>query len=267
VEAVCNPLIATLYPEDKTQKLTLFHAWFPGGIVIGGLLSYLLSNIGFISSSGHGWQIKMALILVPAVVYTFMIYGQKFPQTERVTAGISFSGMFVEAVRRPLFILIFVMMWLTAATELGPGAWIANIYKSIMGEAATAGILLLVWGNGLMYILRQFFSKTAHAVTPTGLIAMTAPLAAIGLFLFFRPFEVFADVVPFLGSLLGAGIAIFAGLVAAALTSVTIAISWLVFRPLLGIGLLVLAGGAVAALIYLARRMKKPAPSARATSA
>ncbi len=177
VEAVCNPLIATIYPEEKTHKLTVFHAWFPGGIVIGGLLAYLFSRIGL------GWQFKMSLLLIPSIIYTVMILKESFPPTERVAAGISFSGMFVEAIRRPLFIIVFLMMWLTAATELGPGAWISNIYNDVMGREE--GILALVWGSILMYILRQFFSRPAHRIPPTLLIAGTAPFAAVGLFLFY----------------------------------------------------------------------------------
>jgi len=182
VEAVCNPLIATIYPEEKTHKLTLFHAWFPGGIVIGGVLAYLFSRMEL------DWKMKMALILIPSVVYVVMLIGQKFPATERVAAGVPFGEMFSEALRRPLFWIVFLMMWLTAAAELGPGAWIANIYNDIMGKEegilAPEGILALVWGSILMYVLRQFFSKPAHRISPPALIALTAPFAAVGLFLF-----------------------------------------------------------------------------------
>ncbi len=178
VEAVCNPLIATIYPEDKTHKLTLFHAWFPGGIVIGGVLAYVFSEIGL------GWKVKMALILIPSVTYTFMIIGQKFPPTERVASGVRFSEMFTEALRRPLFYILFLVMWLTAATELGTGQWIANIYNDVIG--GKGGILTLVWGSILMYILRQFFSKPIRAVfSPIALMAATAPITAVGLFLFY----------------------------------------------------------------------------------
>lgn len=177
VEAVCNPLIATIYPTQKAHKLTVFHAWFPGGIVIGGLAAFALSQLGL------GWQIKMATILVPAVIYTWMILGVEFPKTERVTAGVRFSGMFVEAFSRPLFWIIFAMMWFTASTELAPGAWIPNVFNDVMGEGTRSGILLLVWGNGLMYILRQFFARQAGAISPIALIAVTAPLAVAGLFL------------------------------------------------------------------------------------
>ncbi|MBN2307741.1 MAG: MFS transporter [Candidatus Hydrogenedentes bacterium] len=183
VEAVCNPLIATLYPEEKGHKLTVFHAWFPGGLVIGGLLAF-----GFTKIAEYGqfelafnWQCKMALLLIPTAVYAAMIMGQEFPATERVAAGVSFGGMLRAAVR-PVFITLFLVMWLTAATELGTGEWISNIYKDVMGREE--GILALVWGSIIMYVLRQFFSRPVHKIAPTALIALTAPIAAVGLFLF-----------------------------------------------------------------------------------
>jgi fucose permease len=179
VEAVCNPLIATLYPEEKAHRLTLFHAWFPGGIVIGGVAAWALSRVG---DDGMSWKVKMALLLIPSVIYTIMILGQKFPPTERVASGYSFGDMFAEAFRRPFFWIVGFVMWLTAATELGCGTWIANIYDDVMG--GSEGILALVWGSILMYILRQFFSKPVHKISPIALIALTAPLAAVGLFLF-----------------------------------------------------------------------------------
>jgi MFS family permease len=176
VEAVCNPLIATIYPEERTHKLTVFHSWFPGGIAIGGILAYLFSQVGI------GWQLKMATILVPSVIYAIMIMGQKFPATERVAAGISFSGMFTETLRRPLFWIIWVMMWLTAVTELVPGGWIPNIYQDVFN--GPGGILAVVWGSILMFVLRAFFSKFVHQLSPPLLLTVTAPFAVVGLFLF-----------------------------------------------------------------------------------
>src|SRR5713101_1991498 len=46
VEATVNPLVATMYPQDKTRRLVALHAWFPGGIVIGGVLSFLFTQVG-----------------------------------------------------------------------------------------------------------------------------------------------------------------------------------------------------------------------------
>ncbi len=194
VEAVCNPLVATIYPEEKAHKLTTFHAWFPGGIVIGGLLCFGLTTIGTAPAAGATavpllagielWKIKMGLLLIPMVVYLVMILNQKFPATERVEAGVSFSEMFAEVLRRPIFWVVFLMMWLTASTELVPGFFVRNVYDDMMGAGSGAGILFLVWGTGLMWFLRQFCSKAAHSMSPILLIAITAPLAAAGLAMF-----------------------------------------------------------------------------------
>lgn len=179
IEAAVNPLVATIYRTNKTAKLTALHAWFPGGIVIGGVLSFLFTQIGL------NWQAKMLLMLVPAVIYAFLFVGQRFPATERQAAGVPFSAMFGE-LGRPLFVVIFLCMWLTAATELGPGQWVSNIFNEVMHSGAQAGVLLLVWINGIMYLMRQFAGGISHRVSPVLLIACTALLAALGLFLFGR---------------------------------------------------------------------------------
>ncbi|HEY6507439.1 MAG TPA: MFS transporter [Vicinamibacterales bacterium] len=177
VEAFANPLVATLYPTEKTTKLVAFHAWFPGGIVIGGLASYALSQAGL------GWQAKTLLLFVPTAAYAVMFAGQSFPPTESRAAGVTLQGAFAE-MGRPLFLLVWLCMWLTAATELGPGQWYANIFNDVMGAGTQAGIILLVWVNGIMYLVRQFFGTVPHRMSPTLLVATTAPLAAVGLFMF-----------------------------------------------------------------------------------
>lgn len=179
IEAAVNPLVATIYRTNKTAKLTALHAWFPGGIVIGGVFAFLFTQLGL------NWQAKMLLMLVPAVVYAVLFVGQSFPATERQAAGVPFSAMFGE-LARPLFLVIFLCMWLTAATELGPGQWVSNIFNEVMHSSAQAGVLLLVWINGIMYLMRQFAGGVSHRVSPVLLIACTALVAALGLFLFGR---------------------------------------------------------------------------------
>ena len=125
----------------------------------------------------------MLLMLVPSVIYTFLFVGQTFPPTERVAAGVSFGDMFKEALR-PLFLVIWVGMMLTAATELGPGQWYANVFNEVMASTAQAGILVLVWVNGIMYLMRQFGGNVSHKVSPVALIAVTAVPAAAGLYFF-----------------------------------------------------------------------------------
>ena len=117
VETVINPLTASLYTEEKTRRLNLLHAWWPGGIIMGGVLGVAMSHWHV------SWRIQMGLVVVPAAVFGAMTLGQKFPPTERVTAGVSARGMFKE-VLRPFFILWFLCMFLTAASELAPGQWV-----------------------------------------------------------------------------------------------------------------------------------------------
>jgi fucose permease len=197
VEAAVNPLVATIYSDDKTRRLVALHAWFPGGIVIGGVLSFLFTQVGHSSPAlapYTGWQAKMLLLLVPSAAYALMFAGQRFPPTEREAAGVPFADMFKE-ILRPLFIVIWICMWLTAATELGPGQWVSNIFNDVMKSAAQAGILVLVWVNGIMYLMRQFLGGVAHRVSPIALIAVTAIASAAGLFLFglaATPFTAFA---------------------------------------------------------------------------
>jgi len=177
IEAAINPLVATIYSEDKTRRLVRLHAWFPGGIVIGGVLAFLFTQLGL------NWQAKTLLLLPPSIVYAAMAMGQQFPETERKAAGVPFADMFRE-ITRPLFLIIWAAMWLTAATELGPGSWIPTIFNRLMGGSAQAGILVVVWINGVMYLMRQFGANAAHAVSPVALIGITAVPAAAGLYLF-----------------------------------------------------------------------------------
>jgi MFS family permease len=97
VEGVINPLAATVYSDHKTHKLNVLHAWWPGGLIIGGLSAYVLTELGI------GWQIKMAIILIPAAIYGVMIVGQKFPATERVLLAFQLARCFGKCCARCFF--------------------------------------------------------------------------------------------------------------------------------------------------------------------
>jgi MFS family permease len=173
VETVINPLTASLYTEDKTRRLNVLHAWWPGGIIIGGLL-------GLVMSHWHlDWRIQLGLVVLPAAVFGAMTLGQKFPPTERVAAGVSAGGMFKEALR-PFFIVWFLCMFLTAASELAPGQWVDMALTRTVGMK---GIWLLVYVSGLMFVMRHFAGPLAHKFSPVGLLWLSCLAAALGLLL------------------------------------------------------------------------------------
>ncbi|PYT16921.1 MAG: MFS transporter [Acidobacteria bacterium] len=186
VEGVINPLTATVYSDDKTHRLNVLHAWWPGGLIIGGLLAYGITKIMGLDIPGitatratFGWQVKMSLLLIPAAAYGLMMIGQKFPNTERVQAGVSSRDMFRELLR-PMFVFWFVCMWMTASTELGPDQWVGPLVTNLTGMR---GILILVYTAGIMFLLRYFASgKLAHQFSPLGLLAISAVASAAGLF-------------------------------------------------------------------------------------
>ncbi|MEL6142543.1 MAG: MFS transporter, partial [Bacteroidota bacterium] len=83
VEAACNPLIADMYPDKQTTMLNKFHVWFPGGIVVGSVVAYILTQFG------ASWQILIASMLIPTAVYAFLIIGQKFPKSQNIVSDTS----------------------------------------------------------------------------------------------------------------------------------------------------------------------------------
>jgi len=186
VEAVTNPLVATLYPERKTKYLNRLHAWWPGGLILGGLFGYGITKLMGLDSPtvsaatlALGWKIKVGIILVPTLIYGYLISTETFPQTERVATGVSYGDMFREAFR-PMFLLLVVLMMATAATELGPDQWVGNLIQNLVG---IQGILLLVYTAGIMFVLRQFFAGVfLRAMGPLGVLTAGSLLAAIGLF-------------------------------------------------------------------------------------
>jgi MFS family permease len=172
VEATANPLIPTLYPDRKTGRLNALHVWFPGGIVIGGLAAFACTRLGW------NWQIKMALILVPVLLYGLLFFQEKLPPTERVQHNLSTRAMYRESLR-PGFLVLLGCIVLTAATELGPEQWIPSILSS---TAHLPGILVLVWITGLMAVGRLFAGRIVAHISPVTLLLSCTLLSAVGLF-------------------------------------------------------------------------------------
>lgn len=171
VEAACNPMIADMYPNNKTTKLNHFHMWFPGGIVIGALISKFMTDAHF------GWEAQVAMMLIPTVIYGYLIFGQKFPEST-AEEGQS-SALNLAAMATPLFIFMAACMCLTATTELGTQQWI----ERLLGNAGASPMLVLAMVTGLMALGRAFAGPVVHTLNPTGVLLGSAIIATIGLML------------------------------------------------------------------------------------
>src|SRR5688572_19374231 len=89
VEAVINPVVATLFSRDKTKWLNILHAGWPGGLVFGGLITIALADV----AAKGDWRLVVGIIAVPAVIYLIMLLRVKFPVNEREAAGVSYRDM------------------------------------------------------------------------------------------------------------------------------------------------------------------------------
>jgi MFS family permease len=179
VEAACNPLVAALYPGNKTTKLNHFHLWFPGGIVIGSLIVHFYNKYVGTNMAGYEpWQVEVATMLVPTLIYGFLFARLKFPLTERVVAGVS-TGQMYKALLTPLFLFMILCMFGTAITELYTQQWIPVLLKNVTTEP----ILLLTLTTGVMVIGRAFAGPVVHRLAPQGVLLVSAILAATGIYL------------------------------------------------------------------------------------
>ncbi len=173
-EGSINALTTTIYPEDKTGRLNILHAWWPFGIIVGGLLSV------FLFGAGQDWRTLIALIMVPGVVLAIWAMRHEFPQTESTVAGVSFKEMMKEPFRHPRFWIFPAIMFLTASAELAPGAWVQVALTETVGMQ---GILLLVYVSAIMFAMRHFAGPLEHRFSDMGLLCISTIPAALGLFL------------------------------------------------------------------------------------
>ncbi len=172
-EAACNPMIADSYEGLQMSKmLNRFHMWFPGGIVVGSLISK------FMTDANLGWQAQIWIILIPTFIYAFLFWGQAFPRPH--VAGVTSIGENVKAMFTPLFIFIFVCMAFTAISEFGPQQWTGLI----MSKSGASPMLILALVTGLMAIARFFAHPIVAAIGQTGILWGSSILAAAGIYLF-----------------------------------------------------------------------------------
>ena len=172
VEAVCNPLVASIYPEQKTTKLNHFHLWFPGGIVIGTLVAFSFGKIGL------SWHFMMAFMLIPTLWYAYQMERLTFPVTERVANKVSYGAMYKELLN-PLFIIITLAMFGTAISELFINQYVDVLLKSVNDNA----ILILLITAGVMTFGRAMAAPVVAHFSTTGVLFFSALITTVGLYL------------------------------------------------------------------------------------
>lgn len=226
VEAVINPVVATMFSRDKTKWLNILHAGWPGGLVLGGLLVIGLSNGPFPAD----WRFKVGLILIPVAIYGAMMLRCRFPVQERVQAGVEYRdmlreagvlgalivvtlivrevgrvfaaplwvqvvavallvgafGAYTRALGRWMFALLLLIMLPLATTELGTDSWISDLMTPEMEAFGLQGGWVLVYTSAIMMLLRFFAGPIVHAISPLGLLATSSIVAALALFLLSR---------------------------------------------------------------------------------
>jgi MFS family permease len=176
-EAAINPLVATLYPNQKTHYLNILHAGWPGGLILGAVLGYMFA--GQDAAVQHlRWEIPMSFFLLPALYYGFVTVKEKFPISEARAAGVTFGEMLAEFAQ-PVLLLLFLLHAMVGYVELGTDSWITDIMKAtIRGNA----LLLFIYTSGIMFVLRFFAGPIVERINPLGLLFISACLGAIGLF-------------------------------------------------------------------------------------
>lgn len=173
VEAASNPMVAAVYPEEKTHRLNILHAWWPAGIVAGGLAGLAFAAISM------PWQVNLLLLILPALWLGYLTLSTEFPVTERVQTGVSYQDMFKELVRSPGFFIWFFCMMITAAAELAPGQWVDIALTNVVGMQ---GIYVLIYVSMLMFVMRFFAGAIAKRISSVGLLWVGCLLAAVGLY-------------------------------------------------------------------------------------
>jgi len=171
VEAVCNPLVASMYPQQKTKMLNRFHLWWPSGIVIGSIAGYLLMDI-----AGLSWQVLVATLFIPLVIYGFLFRGQSFPLTERVEMGVSTADA-LKSMLSPLYLFVGACMMMSAATELGTTQRI----ESLLAATGVNALLVLAFINGIMIFGRAFAGPIQAKISTAGMLWFSAIFSFLGM--------------------------------------------------------------------------------------
>jgi MFS family permease len=219
VEAYINPVVTTIFRKDKTKWLNMLHAGWPGGMVLGGIIILLLgASVGwqtkvaliFIPTLAYAimlWNRRFPIqervaagvsyqdmlkevgvlgaLIISAMV--LMELGRIFSLPQGATwvliaLATGAFGYYTKSPGRPMFILFLLIMMPLAITELGVDSWISDLMAGEMQNMGIAGGWVLVYTSLIMMVLRFSAGPIVHKLSPLGLLATCAAIAAIGLF-------------------------------------------------------------------------------------
>ena len=170
-EAACNPMIADSYTGNEFHsKLNRFHMWFPGGIVLGSLISK------FMTDASLPWQAQIWVILIPTIIYAVLFFGQSFPKPR--VAGDNTLANF-KAMLNPLYLFMAACMALTAISEFGPQQWVGPI----LAKAGASPMLILALVTGLMAVGRFFAGPLIKQLNTVGVLLGSAIFGVIGIYM------------------------------------------------------------------------------------
>lgn len=150
VEAACNPLVATLFPNNKTKMLNRFHVWFPGGIVIGGVLAWLIMD-----QINLPWQALVGILFIPLALYGFLFFGQPIPETERVASGVSYKEM-MRNIGAPVTITLAVIFMIMVANISSISDAITSNYAYPIVIVGIVALFIIVEGKAINKISLLF---------------------------------------------------------------------------------------------------------------
>lgn len=172
-EAACNPMIADAYKGNMVDKmLNRFHMWFPGGIVLGSLISELMTGVNL------GWEAQMWIIMIPTIIYAYLFYGQRFPEPKLEEMKSLKEN--VVALKSPVFLFLFFCFALTAISEFGPQQWTSIV----LAESGASPMLILALITGLMAVGRFFAGPVVKTLGQPGVLLGSAVFSTIGIYMF-----------------------------------------------------------------------------------
>ena len=152
LEAVANPLVATLFPNNRTHYLNILHASWPAGMIIGAVIGWVLDD-----RMQVGWKTQLALYLVPTVLYGLMFLGQQFPKSEASAKGLSLGQMFKDVGLLGAGVACFLLGWFfyndVAPLVMGDRSLVLGVVVGLVLWLAVGGMTGFAIGSMLLFIL------------------------------------------------------------------------------------------------------------------